>query len=145
MKSIVENIKNSINESSETMDSLKKGFVKASQFKYDSKCGFSEDEAQKLIDLQPDKDIKIAKSGSLMFDYSTPQRVDVLKFIKNKDRYIIRRASQGMGYYSKYSKTVDEHPIYPNSNNSSKWWFDSFDDMYEHAKKYLEKRNKIKQ
>ena len=142
MKSIVENIKNSINESSEKISSLIRGFVKPSQYKYSDKCAFSEEEVNKLIELQPDKNIKIAKSGSVMFDYSTPTRVDVIKFIHNNDRYIIRRASQGMGYFTRKGDTVDEHPLYPNKNNTNKHWFDSFDTMYEYAKQYIDKRNK---
>ena len=142
MKSIVESILNSIDESSEKISSLISGFVKPSQYKYSNKCAFSEEEVNKLIELQPDKNIKIAKSGSVMFDYSTPTRVDVIKFIHNNDRYIIRRASEGMGYFARYSDTVDEHPVYRGKNNENKFWFDSFDDMYEYAKQYIDKRNK---
>lgn len=142
MKSIVENIKNSINESSGKISSLISGFVKPSQYKYSDKCTFSEEEVDKLIELQPDKNIKITKSGSVMFDYSTPTRVVVIKFIHNNDRYIIRRASQGTGYFTKKADTVNEHPLYPNKNNTNKHWFDSFDAMYEYAKQYIDKRNK---
>lgn len=144
MKSILEAIKESINESSEKISSLMKGFVKPDQYTYSDKCSFSEEEVQKLIDLQPDKNIKIAKSGSVIFDYSTKTRADVIKFIHNNDRYLIRRASQGMGFFTKNGDTVDEHPLYPNKNSTNKHWFDSFDDMYDYVKKYLERRNKSK-
>lgn len=140
MKSLFEKLNESINESSEKISSLMKGFVKPSQYQYSDKCAFSEEEVNKLIELQPDKNIKIARSGSVMFDYSTSRRADVLKFIHANDRYIIRRASQGMGFFTK--NTVDEHPIYPNKNNSHKHWFDSFDDMYQYAKQYIDKRDK---
>lgn len=100
-----------------------------------SKCNFSKEQQTMIKILTNGRRSAITKNGSIYVDYSTPDRVIVIKFIHENGHYVIRRAAE-KDKLVWAANEYEESPIYSKANNNKKYWFNKFSDMIEYFSKY---------